>query len=271
MAVNRPALLGARQQLRDVLIEERDLLDRLIAQTGDPNVPAARLVDLVEALESLDRRVESLIARLREESSEVRRQQEERSVRQFVLRALEGIGSPQNAGFLQEYMWARERVDLDTRGFGALRRDERRSWQRRPGRRLAYIVPALSAEGTALPRLMARSDWPLERRLVLDDDQRLIDLAKLRALFAARRELEAGDLPDAFEVLIEKYARELFSEELEPPGDRAKRETWLARVARRAEAEAARLERTSAAQRDKAAAKLRRLPEGQQLWGTDAM
>ncbi len=258
---------GAREKLRKVLRQERDFLDRLIAQADDPDVPAARLVDLVEELEHLDEQVEELIRRLREETTEERRQEEERSVRWFVVRALDGIGLPQNAAFLQEYMWARDRVDLDTRGLGALRRDERRSWERNPGRRPAYIVPALGADGTAVSRLMARSDWPLEQRLVLADDERLRDLAKLRALFAARGEVDAGDLP-AFQVLIEKYARALFPQEPAQAGDSMSREASFEPVRRRAETELARLQKATAAQRDKAATRLKRLPEKQQLWGT---
>jgi hypothetical protein len=258
---------GAREELRQVLLRERDFLGRLIDQAGDPEVSAARLVDLVEVLESLDHDVERLVAQLREETTVARRQEEERSVRQFVLRALDGIGVAQNAGSLQEYMWARERVDLDTRGFGALRRDERRSWERNPGRRRAYIVPALNPDGTAVPRLMARSDWPLERRLVLPDDDRLIELAKLRALLAARAEAETGDLPDLFQVLIEKYARALFGGELVPESDPMTREASFEPIRRLVETEFARLQMTSAAKRNKAAAGLTKLPEKEQYWG----
>ncbi len=259
---------GTRQELRRVLEEERAFLDRLIAQAGDPRVPDARLVDLVEVLESLDHGVEGLIARLREETTEERRQQEDRSIRQFVLRALDGIAVPQGAAFLQEYMWARERVDLDTRGFGALRRDERRSWERNPGRRRAYIVPALGADGSAVSRLMARSDWPLHRRLVLlPADDALIDLAKVQVLLAARGEIEAGALPDPFEVLIEKYARVLFPDERPRAEDPPAREAWFGRLQRLVESEVRRLQKATAADREKAATWVRSLPEEGQIWG----
>ena len=259
---------GPREELRQLLLKERAFLDRLIDQAGDPGVSPARLVDLVEVLESLDHDVERLVAQLREETTAARRQEEERSVRQFVLRALDGLGVPQNAGFLQEYMWARERVDLDTRGFGALRRDERRSWERNPGRRRAYIVPALNPDGTAVSRLMARSDWPLERRLVLPGDERLIELANLRALLAARAEAETGDLPDLFQVLIEKYARALFGGELVPEGDLMMREASFEPIRRRVESDFARLQEASAGKRSKSAAQLMTLPEEKQYWGT---
>jgi hypothetical protein len=262
---------GTREELLKVLVEERSFLDRLIGQAGDPRVPAARLVDLVAALERLDRDVERLIGQLREETTEARRQQEERSIRQFVLRALDGVAVPQNAAFLQEYMWARERVDLDTRGFGALRRDERRSWERNPGRRRAYVVPAVGRDGSSVSRLMARSDWPLDRRLVLPDDERLIDLAKLQALFAARGEVEAGDLPDPFEVLIEKYATVLFPLDERPRGeDPRSREARLEGLREGVESEVRRLRTGTAADRARAATRVRSLSEEQQLWGLSA-
>ena len=150
-----------------MLLEQRGIIDMLVSSAEDPSVPAARLAYWAEWLERLDDRRDELIRALREEATEVRKRDEERSVRQFVLRALDELDSPQNAGFLQEYVWARYGVDLDTRGFGALRRDERRSWSRNPGRRRAYIVPTLDAEGRPLARWMARSDWPLERRITI--------------------------------------------------------------------------------------------------------
>jgi len=262
-------LAGARAELRDVLLEQRGFIDQLLARAGDPAVSAVQLVDLVEILERLDERRDQLIRLLREEASDVRRREEERSVRQFVLRALDEIGSPQNAGFLQEYVWARERVDLNTRGFGALRRDERRAWARNPKRRLAYIVSALGPEGRPLSRWMARSDWPLERRVVLPDDEPLLELKKLRALFVARRERDPDGLSDPYEPLIEKYGSTLFEREGPPVDDADGRERWLEEVRELAEAELARREAGALAPRRAAAERLAQLPEERQLWGAD--
>jgi hypothetical protein len=258
----------AREKLRAALKQEHAFLGRLIQQAGDPAVSSARLVDLVEELENLDLNVEGLIAQLREETSGARRQQQERSIRQFVLAALEGIGVPQGAGFLQEYLWARERVDLDTRGLSALRRDERRSWERNPGRRLAYIVPALSVDGAPVSRLMARSDWSLERRLLIPEDERLFNLRRLQALFSARGEAESEDPSDPFRALIEKYAEAVFAEPAALPDGDGGRAGGLARLRSRVDAESAQADAAVAHQREKAATRLRSLPEAQQFWGT---
>jgi len=44
---------------------------------------------------------------------------------------------PQNAGFLEEYLLAKHQLQLDSRAFAPLRRDERNAWDRAPGAREA--------------------------------------------------------------------------------------------------------------------------------------
>ncbi len=241
----------------------------LLGSVEDPSVPAAQLAHWAEWLERLDDGRDDLIRALREEATEVRKREEERSVRQFVLRALEELESPQNAGFLQEYAWARYGVDLDTRGFGALRRDERRSWNRNPGRRRAYIVPTLNEDGRPLARWMARSDWPLERRItVAGDGQRLLDLRKITALFQARLASDQQREPgDPLGLLIERYARDILTYRPVVDDDSDKREARIAELREKADAESSDLaDRVAKAQRA-AAARLGGRPEEQQLWG----
>jgi hypothetical protein len=258
-----------RGELRNVLIDQRGIIDILLGSAEDPSVPAAQLAHWAEWLERLDDRRDELIRALRGEATEDRKREEERSVRQFVLRALEELESPQKAGFLQEYAWARFGVDLDTRGFGALRRDERRSWNRNPGRRRAYIVPTLDAEGHPLARWMARSDWPLEDRITLEGDgQRLLDLHKILALYKTRLSGEPQDQPgDPLGWLIEKYGRDLLSYEAVADDDAAGREAWLAEVRESAEAEFSVLAPRVASARLAAAVVLAKRPEEEQLWG----
>jgi hypothetical protein len=260
---------SAREELRDVLLEQRRIIDMLVESAGDPSVSAARLAYWAEWLERLDDRRDGLIRALREEATEIRKRDEERSVRQFVLRALDEVDSPQNAGFLQDYVWARFGVDLDTRGFGALRRDERRSWNRNPGRRRAYIVPTLDAEGRPLARWMARSDWPLERRItVADEGERLLDLQKIRALAEARAAGEQQQEPgDPLGLLIEKYASDILRHRPVADDDPERREARIAELRKSADAEFAdRAARVAAAQRD-AAARLAERTEEERLWG----
>jgi hypothetical protein len=197
-----------RLALTEELVQERAAIDGLIDASGDPNVSLAQLVDLVEPIERSAERRGHLVAAIREEASLERRRIEERSVRQYVLRALEEVGAPQNAAFVQEYTWARDRIALDTREFGALRRDERRAWTRNPLRRVAFVVPALDRDGRPLARWLARSDWELDRRIVAPQDEPFLDLMKLVALLRARDEQDPGQRTDPFAPLIERYAKQ---------------------------------------------------------------
>ena len=79
---------GPRAELRDVLEEQRGIIDRLLAGVADSAVSAVQLAHWADWLERLDDRRDALIRALREEATESRKREEERSVRQFVLRAL---------------------------------------------------------------------------------------------------------------------------------------------------------------------------------------
>jgi hypothetical protein len=260
---------SSREELQTALLQERNLLNLLLTRVGDPNVPPVQLVDIAEALEPLAAKRAELVQHLREEASEARRRQEERSVRQFVLRALDEIGCAQNAAFLQEYVWLRDRIDLDPRGFGALRRDERRAWGRNPGRRLAYVVSALGTNGEPLARWMARSDWPVLNRLVLPDDERLLDLRKMRALFRARRELDVTPrgLPDPFVSLVRKYSLAVFEEAAPEASGSQERDRWFREREVQCEAEIGNFESATEATRRDIAERLERLPAEALLWG----
>jgi hypothetical protein len=262
--------VSTREELRNVLADQRNLIDRLLEGVDDPAVSAVRLAHWAEWLERLDDRRDALIQALREEATELRKREEERSVRQFVLRALDELEQPQNAGFLQDYVWAQYGVDLDTRGFGALRRDERRSWDRNPGRRRAYIVPTLDEDGRPLARWMARSDWALQRRITpAADGGRLLDLHKIRALSKARLAGERQDEPgDPLGLLIEKYARDIFGSDLVVDEDLVRREARIAGFAETADAEFSRLVKQVADAQQAAAARLAERPEEEQLWGS---
>lgn len=254
-----------RLQLRELLLEQCRSIERILEQVDDPGVSPVHLVELIETLEQFDERKQPLVSVLREVASEFRRREEDRSVRQFVLRALEMIGVPQPAGFLQEFVWARERVDLNTRGFGALRRDEARAWRRRPGQRAAYIVPGLDAEGHALARWMARSDWPLARRLVVHGAERLFDLTRLDCLFRVRSERYAAG-NDPYVSLIRRYAPDLL--QIEPPPARLDDEaSWLEIVRRSIEEELPDLRIAVGEAQDMAQAQLNVLEDEEQVWG----
>ena len=143
----------------------------------------------------------------------------------MVLQALGELEWPQNAGFLEEYLWAKRQLQLQSRAFASLRRDERRAWQRAPGARAAYVVPALNPDGSANPRWLTSSAWDLERRVIASPDtERLLDLRKIAAL---RVRGSRGPLG----TLLERYAEQILA--IEPPPVSATMEqtrAWRAHV-----------------------------------------
>jgi len=263
--------------LRTVLHRQLEALEQLLTLASSDDPSPAELINRVDVLESLDEQRDVLIQRIREEASRTRLREEEKSVRQFVLEALKEIDRPQKAGFLNEYVWASEQVNLDTRGFGALRRDERKAWERHRSRRLAgdrrpprsaYIVPALDAQGRPHPRWVARSDWPAERRVVLQPEDRLVELTKLSALIRARDQHKHEEPYDPLGSLIEKHAGQLLEDFDAPPiSEGRRREEWLEKVGKRAEKEIKKAERATQQERRAAAQRIEALPEESQLWG----
>jgi hypothetical protein len=258
-----------RDSLRGVFVEQSRIIDQLLRSVGDPAVSAAQIAYWVDWIERLDTQRDELIRLLRDESTEVRKREEERSVRQFVLRALGEIGMPQNSGFVQDYAWARYGVDLDTRGFGSLRRDEWRSWSRSPKRRLAYVVPTLDEDGRAVARWMARSDWPIEQRITLiGPSERLLDLHKIRSLTSARTaQTDQQAEGDPLGLLIDKYGQQVLRVPMEIDDDRNEREARFARLQQMADNEYAELSDSTAKARMAVAERLADRSEEEQLWG----
>ena len=156
-----------RDELAAALEQTLLLARRLADDARDEDVPVADLVAQATMLERLDRRREELIDDLRRTASAgIRATKPGPPIREVVLAVLHERGWPQNAGFLEEYLWAKRQLQLDSRAFAPLRRDERRSWRRAPGARAAYIVPALNPDGSANPRWLCSSAWELHRRVI---------------------------------------------------------------------------------------------------------
>ncbi len=178
------SLPAVRDELAGTLEETLRLARRLAENARDDEVPVAELVAQASMLGRLDERREELIGQLRRAASGgVRAARPGPRIRVVVLAALDELGWPQNARFLEEYLWAKCQLQLDSRAFASLRRDELRAWQRAPGARAAYIVPSLNPDGSANPRWLTSSAWELQRRVVASEQtERLFDLQKIVAL-----------------------------------------------------------------------------------------
>jgi hypothetical protein len=263
----RVSLAAVRYDLAAALEETLKLARRLAEDARDGDVPVAELVAQARMLGRLDQRREELIGELRRTASAgLRAARPGPPIREVVLAALDELGWPQNARFLEEYLWAKRQLQLDSRAFASLRRDELRSWQRAPGARAAYIVPALNADGSANPRWLTSSAWDLPRRVITSPDtERLFDLQKILALHVRGSRGPLG-------TLLEHYATQVLA--IEPPPVSASvtaTRAWRQHVRSHAAALTEAIRSRDDDTRDRIAGRLADLPADQRAWGRETV
>jgi hypothetical protein len=271
--VETPAV---RDELAATLEETLLLQQRLVDDVRDESVPVADLVAQVSVLERLDERRDQLVAQLRRTASAgMRPGRASPPVREILLETLAHFRWPQNAGFLEEYLLAKHQLQLDSRAFAPLRRDERKAWDRAPGAREAYIAPALKPDGSTNPRWITRSDWDLERRIIATPrTERLFDLYKIYVLAGRPGSAEASYLGprSPVDALLEKYAHDIL--DTEPPSASVSDETfraWRTQVRDRAGTAIGEIRRDDEPERKQIARKLADLPDRERLWGPEAV
>src|SRR5215472_10035242 len=261
--VHAVKLPGVRDELVATLEETLRLAQQLAEDARDDQVPVADLVAQSTMLDRLDQRREELISELRRTASAgLRAATPSPPIRQVVLQALDELGWPQNAGFLEEYLWAKRQLQLDSRAFAPLRRDERRAWRRAPGARAAYVVPALNADGSPNPRWLTSSAWDLDRRVIASaETERLFDLQKIAAL---RVRGSRGPLG----TLLERYANQIL--EIDPPpvsATAAQTSAWRTHIRAHTTALIEQIRDRDDPHRNRIARRLSALPEHDRLWG----
>jgi hypothetical protein len=260
-------LAAVRDDLASALEETLKVARRLAEDARDTDVPVAELVAQATMLGRLDQRREELIGQLRRTASAgLRATTPGPPIRKVVLAALDELGWPQNARFLEEYLWAKRQLQLDSRAFASLRRDELRAWRRAPGARAAYIVPALNPDGSANPRWLTSSAWDLSRRVIASPEtERLFDLQKIDAL---RVRGSRGPLG----TLLERYVNQILA--IDPPpvsASVAVTRAWRAYVRSHTEALIEAIRSSDDADRDRLAGELAVLPEGERIWGAGSV
>jgi hypothetical protein len=272
ISVNTPTV---RDELAATLEETLHLQQRLIDDVRDETVPVADLVARISVLERLDDRRDRLIGQLRRTvSAGMRPTRSSPPVREVLLETLAHFRWPQNAGFLEEYLLAKYQLQLDSRAFAPLRRDERNAWDRAPGAREAYIAPALKPDGSANPHWITRSDWDPERRIVATPrTERLFDLYKIYVLAGRPGSAEASYLGprSPVDALLEKYAQDIL--DAEPPSASASDEefrTWRTQVRERAGTVIGEIRRDDEPDRKQIARQFADLPARQRVWGRNA-
>jgi hypothetical protein len=256
---------AVRDDLAEALEETLRLARRLAADARDTDVPVAELVAQATMLGRLDQRREELIGELRRTASAgLRAAQPGPPIREVVLAALDELGCPQNARFLEEYLWAKRQLQLDSRAFASLRRDELRAWLRAPGARSAYIVPALNRDGTANPRWLTSSAWDLSRRVIASPaTERLFDLQKIIALHVRGSRGPLG-------TLLERSVTQILA--IEPPPVSASlsaTRAWRNHVRSHATELIEVIQSGDDTDRGRIAARLSGLPARDQVWGRE--
>jgi hypothetical protein len=269
--VNMPAL---RDELAATLEQTLRLQQRLMDKVRDEEVDVADLVAQVTVLERLDDQRDRLIGQLRRTASAgMRPARTSQPVREILLETLADFRWPQNAGFLEEYLLAKHQLQLDSRAFAPLRRDERNAWDRAPGAREAYIAPALKPDGSANPRWITRSDWDIERRIVATPrTERLLDLYKIYVLAGRPGSAEASYLGprSPVDALLEKYALDIL--DTEPPSASVSPQefrAWRTQVRDRAGTAIGEIRRDDEPERKQIARKLADLPDRERFWGPE--
>jgi hypothetical protein len=257
------SLTAVRDDLATALEETLKLARRLAEDARNTDVPVAELVAQATMLGRLDQRREELIDQLRRAASAgLRAAQPGPPIREVVLGALDELGWPQNARFLEEYLWAKRQLQLDSRAFASLRRDELRAWRRAPGARSAYIVPALNADGSANPRWLTSSAWDLPRRVVASPEtERLFHLQKIRALDVRGSHVPLGPL-------LERYVARILA--IEPPpvsASVAATRAWRSHVRSHTMALIDAIRSRDDEDRGQIAARLAELPDRDRVWG----
>ncbi len=257
------SLTAVRDNLAVTVEESLRLARRLAEDARNAGVPVAELVAQAAMLGRLEQRREELLDELRRTASAgIRAARPGPPIRQVVLSALDELGWPQNARFLEEYLWAKCELQLDSRAFASLRRDELRAWRRSPGARSAYIVPALNPDGSANPRWLTSSAWDLSRRVVATSEtERLFDLQKIIAL---RVRGSRGPLG----TLLERYVKQVLA--IEPPPVSASvtaTRAWRTHVRLHATALVESIRDRDDQDRGRAATVLAGLPAEDRVWG----
>src|SRR3954451_13733682 len=111
-----------RGELREKLDAMREVAGELLVRLDADDVSPAEIVGMLEALAQLDRDRAELLRHYRSVAAARLRREAELSIRQYVLEALDEVGTPQAVGFLEDYLYASKLVEFKSRGVGALRR-----------------------------------------------------------------------------------------------------------------------------------------------------
>jgi hypothetical protein len=224
--------------------------------------------DLLQAREELRARLDDLDRLLERAQPEADPQPAQKSrspkrpVRAKVLDALDDLGWPTYTRQIGPYIEARTGDRVAPTRFGALARDEQASFRSSRARPVYLGFALTSVRGEAIKRLLVRSDWELERRIVAPTTGRVQHLMLTIRFCELATELEdLAAQPERLRFLAADHARDL-------PGVKVRHGQFdLKDWAELARVELERVRQRDAEQRAEAAALLRHRPEHALLFG----
>lgn len=219
-----------------------------------------RLQRLLEERKRIDREIERLERELSAEGCATTLPR--RPVREVLLDALSELGFPAFSRQLRLYVKARYGREIPQTRFGTLASDEVKAFHRGTSRAVWLCFALLADRFERIGSLWARSDWPLEWRVVCPTTARVQHLRMTIRLseLALRAEEIAAD-PTMLRILAADHARDL--PQVRVIRGRFDLERWI-EVARR---ELDRIEPEDEERRRAAAARLQRMPLHVQLFG----
>lgn len=192
-----------------------------------------------------------------------------RPVRELILDVLDEIGVPSSSRTLSEVADALYAMDLPTRKFASVRRDEFDAWEnvvtKKAPPRPAWILPAINTISlTGMPQLMTSSAWALENRMIGSRTPRVNHLRTLLSLLRSRDSAEErGDerAADRLSYLVLRHGESL------PGALSAGYPADLEQIRDLAAGELEKIESSDLEERQSAAEYLGRLDESQRFWG----
>lgn len=178
---------------------------------------AAQIQQLRLRLDSLDLSTEEMAqveahvspSPLAEAPAAARPRRPLKSARDQVLMAIGEIGMPMLSRDIQHYLRTVYGVVIDGTRFGSLRKAEMEAFDR-GSHRSTWLCYGLTEKGEAIKRLLSRSDFPLEQRVVGPYTGRCLFFATTAKLceIALRERDRVYDF-DEFKVFVADHARDI--------------------------------------------------------------
>jgi len=263
-----------REKISEAIKAKQEALQRMESLLGNPSTTLAAVDAAQNEVDRLTAVWSRLMHELRvaqfespERFGAYRTRAGQRPMREQVLDIIDELGVPNSPRVVSEYALTCLGIELPVPRFASLRRDEERGFRKDPLSKPAWVVPALNMTGFApIPRLVASSVWPIERRLIGPRTLRVNHLLTLVALLKRAANLTEGEeAARGITGLVLRFARSV------PGAWAVTGEPDLERIRAATEAELQTIGSDDEPERKQAAEKLEKYPLDRQIWGLPPM